>query len=113
VALGVAGLVQLKQVEHLADLVVELRRVTHPGFAVEPVAAQSSDSLDDEPRELLCECGDDSCIEAILVSRADYEVAMGHPGHYLVNSDHSDGTGIQVLMARDGYSIVEYQQSSG
>jgi hypothetical protein len=73
-----------------------------------------SDSwFDDEPRELLCECGDESCIEAILVSRADYEVAMGHPGHYLVNSDHSDGTGIQVLMARDGYSIVEYQQSSG
>jgi hypothetical protein len=60
-----------------------------------------SDSwFDDEPRELLCECGDESCIEAILVSRADYEVAMGHPGHYLVNSDHSDGTGIQVLMAR-------------
>ena len=73
-----------------------------------------SDSwFDDEPRELLCECGDESCIEAILVSRADYEVAMGHPGHYLVNSDHSDETGIQVLMARDGYSIVQYQQSSG
>ena len=33
--------------------------------------------------------------------------------HYLVNSDHSDETGIQVLMARDGYSIVEYQQNSG
>jgi hypothetical protein len=45
VALGVAGLVQLKRVEHLANLVVELRRVTHPGFAVEPVAAPSSDSL--------------------------------------------------------------------
>ena len=46
-----------------------------------------SDSwFDDEPRELLCECGDESCIEAILVSRADYEVAMEHPGHYLVNS---------------------------
>jgi hypothetical protein len=73
-----------------------------------------SDSwFDDEPRELLCECGDDSCIEAILVSRADYEVAMGHPGHYLVASDHSDETGIQVLTARDGYLIVEYQQSSG
>jgi hypothetical protein len=73
-----------------------------------------SDSwFDDEPRELLCECGDESCIEAILVSRADYEVAMGHPGHYLVASDHSDETGIQVLTARDGYLIVEYQQSSG
>jgi hypothetical protein len=73
-----------------------------------------SDSwLDDEPRELLCECGDESCIEAILVSRADYEVAMGRPGRYLVNSDHGDETGIRVLMTRGGYSIVEYPQSSG
>ena len=68
---------------------------------------------DNEPRELLCECGDESCIEAILVTRADYEVAMEHPRRYLVNSDHSDETGIQVLTNRDGYSIVEYQQSAG
>ena len=72
-----------------------------------------SDSwFEDEPRELLCECGDESCIDAILVSRADYEVAMEHPGHYLVNADHGDETGIRVLMTRDGYSIVEYPHSS-
>ena len=66
----------------------------------------------DEPRELLCECGDESCIDAILVSRADYEVAMKHPGRYLVNADHGDDTGVRVLTTRDGYSIVEYPQSS-
>jgi hypothetical protein len=73
-----------------------------------------SDSwFDDEPRELLCECGDESCIEAILVTRADYEVALEQPGRYLVTSDHGDERGVTFLMARDGYSIVEYQQSSG
>jgi hypothetical protein len=72
-----------------------------------------SDSwFDDEPRELLCECGDESCIEAILVSRTDYEVAMGHPGRYLVNADHGEEAEIHVLMTRDGYSIVEYRPTS-
>ncbi len=74
----------------------------------ERINGLSESWFDDEPRELLCECGDESCIEAILVTRADYEVAMGRPGHYLVNSDHGDETGIRVLMTRDGYSIVEY-----
>ena len=73
-----------------------------------------SDSwFDDEPRELLCECGDESCIEAILVTRADYEVAMGRagpvPGHF--GPLRRDGR--PLLMTRDGYSIVEYGQSSG
>jgi hypothetical protein len=79
----------------------------------EHITGLSDSWFDDEPRELLCECGDESCIEAILVSRADYEVAMEHPRRYLVNSDHNDETGIQVLMTRDGYSIVEYQPSAG
>jgi hypothetical protein len=73
-----------------------------------------SDSwFEDEPRELLCECGDESCIEAILVMRADYEAAQERPGRYLVNADHGDGTGVSVLKARDGYSIVEYPPSTG
>ena len=63
---------------------------------------------DNEPRELLCECGDESCIEAILVTRADYEVALKQPGRYLVTSDHGDERGVTFLMTRDGYSIVEY-----
>ena len=69
--------------------------------------------FDDEPRELLCECGDESCVEAILVSRPDYEVAMEHPGHYLVTADHGGESGVTVLMSRDGYSIVEYQLRTG
>ena len=73
-----------------------------------------SDSwADDEPRELLCECGDKGCIEAILVTRADYEVALDRPGSYLVTSAHRDETGITLLMTRDGYSIVEYPKSPG
>jgi hypothetical protein len=64
---------------------------------------------DDSPRELLCECGDESCIEAILVLRADYEAAAWKPGRYLVDSKHGDERGVNVLMTRDGYSIVEYQ----
>jgi len=68
---------------------------------------------DDEPRELLCECGDESCIEAILVTRADYEVALELPGRYLVTSAHGKETGVTPIMNRDGYSIVEYRPIAG
>jgi hypothetical protein len=78
----------------------------------ERITGLSDSWFDGEPRELLCECGDGSCIEAILVTRGDYEVALDQPGRYLVNSDHSDEPGIRVLMKRDGYSIVEYRQDS-
>ncbi len=57
--LGVAGLVQLEQVEHFADLVVELRRVTHPGFPVKRVAASASDALTSH-EAAFHEVGDDS-----------------------------------------------------
>ena len=67
---------------------------------------------DDEPRELLCECANESCIEAILVTREDYEVALEYPGRYLVTSDHGEETGV-TLLNRDGYSIVEYRPSAG
>jgi hypothetical protein len=67
--------------------------------------------LDGEPRELLCECGDDGCIEAILVTRADYEAAREQSGRYVVTSEHDGETGVSVLMTRDRYSIVEYQES--
>jgi hypothetical protein len=63
----------------------------------------------DEPRELLCECGDEGCIEGILVTRADYEAASRQPGRYLVDSGHRGEGGVSVLMSRDGYSIVEYR----
>ena len=67
---------------------------------------------DEEPHELLCECGDEGCIEGIFVTRGDYEAALRQPGRYLVDSDHGDDPGVTVLMSRDGYSIVEYQENS-
>jgi hypothetical protein len=65
----------------------------------------------DEPREFLCECGDEGCIEAILVTRTDYEAAREQSGRHVVTSDHRDETGVSVLMTRGGYSIVEYRRT--
>jgi hypothetical protein len=65
-----------------------------------------------EPRELLCECGDEACIAAILVTRADFQAARKRPRGYLVDSKHGGDGATSVVEARDGYSIVEYQESS-
>ena len=57
--LGVAGFVQLEQVQHLADLVIELRRVAHPRLSVERVAASPPDPLTGH-KAALQEVGNDS-----------------------------------------------------
>jgi hypothetical protein len=66
---------------------------------------------DGEPRELLCECGDEGCIEAILVTRADYQTARKRPRRYLVASKHDGEAATTLVAARDGYSIVHYKES--
>jgi hypothetical protein len=75
----------------------------------ERIAELSDSWLDGEPRELLCECGDESCIQQIPVTRADYEAAREHVGHYLITSDHGADAGTNVRMTREEYSIVEYR----
>jgi hypothetical protein len=75
----------------------------------ERIADLSDSWLDGEPREFLCECGDESCIEVILVPRADYQVVREHSGRYLITSDHGDDAGTKARRTRDGYSIVEYR----
>ena len=64
-----------------------------------------------EPRELLCECGDEGCIEAILVTRADYQAARKRSSRYLVASKHDHEAATTLVTARDGYSIVRYKES--
>jgi hypothetical protein len=72
-----------------------------------------SDSWSDgEPREFLCECGDEGCIQVIPVTRADYQAAREHPGRYLITSDHGADAGTKVRTRRDRYTIVEYRTST-
>jgi hypothetical protein len=75
--------------------------------------ADLSDSWNDgDPREFLCECGDEACIQVIPVTRADYQAAREHSGRYLITSDHGEDAGTQVRTKRDRYSIVEYRTST-
>jgi hypothetical protein len=67
---------------------------------------------DGEAREVLCECGDRGCIEAILVTQADYRAARKHPSRYLVTADHGTEAKTRLLTTRDGYSVVEYGESA-
>jgi hypothetical protein len=67
--------------------------------------------VDGERRELLCECGDDGCIEAILVMAADFHEARSRPSRFLVTSNHGREAGTELLLTRDGYAIVDYGES--
>jgi hypothetical protein len=66
---------------------------------------------ENEPRELLCECGDADCIEPIVMTRADFAAARQQPGRYMVTRHHVDKAGISVLTTQGGYSLVEYRPS--
>ena len=74
----------------------------------ERIAELSDSWLDGEPREFLCECGDESCTQVILVTRAEYQAVREQFGRYLITSDHGDDAGTKLRTRRDGYSIVEY-----
>lgn len=69
--------------------------------------------LDSEARELVCECGDPSCTEAIAVARSDYEEARKRPALFLVAAEHvGDDPDAKVLEAGDGYAMIEYQDAA-
>ena len=67
--------------------------------------------LERESQELLCECGDSTCMATIAVVRADFQAVEDQPGRFLLASRHADDAGTRILACRDGYLTVEFVES--
>ena len=44
--------------------------------------------LEEEPLDLVCECGDPGCVERISISRKEYEQLRANPTHFAVFPGH-------------------------
>jgi hypothetical protein len=62
--------------------------------------------LEDQPLDLVCECGDPTCVERITMSHEEYEELRSDPMHFAVYPGHEESDVEDILERRRGYDIV-------
>jgi hypothetical protein len=62
--------------------------------------------LREQPLDLICECGDESCRERISMTHAEYEEVRSDPRQFAVFPGHEYGDVEDVVARRQGYDIV-------
>src|SRR5262249_35582109 len=57
----------------------------------------------------LCECGDQHCLEIVMLSLVDYERVREHPSRFVLVAGHEDAEADyeRIIEAENGYAIVE------
>jgi hypothetical protein len=66
----------------------------------------STFDLTSEPLDLICECGDATCVERISLSRDEYERVRSNAHHFAVASGHVAPDVEKVVESRPGYDVV-------
>jgi hypothetical protein len=59
-----------------------------------------------EPLDLICECGDASCVERISLTPAEYEELRSDAHHFAVAPGHEEPDVETVIARRGAYVIV-------
>jgi hypothetical protein len=62
--------------------------------------------LKGEPLDLVCECGDATCVERITMSPAEYEQLRSNAHHFAVYSGHEIPEVEEVIARMKGYNVV-------
>jgi hypothetical protein len=62
--------------------------------------------LQEEPLDLVCECGDADCVRRISMTRAEYEEIRSDPRQFAVHPGHEYPDVEEVIERRKGYDIV-------
>ena len=62
--------------------------------------------LEEQPLDLVCECGDPACAERISMSRGEYEQVRADPTHFAVFPGHELIDFEDVVDRRGSYNIV-------
>lgn len=63
----------------------------------------------------VCECGDPSCKESVMLSISEYEQIRSHPTWFLLVAGHEDEKASyeRIVEAERGYAVVEKVGSAG
>lgn len=78
------------------------RRVNN---AVEEVVAARNTVADE--LTIICECGDETCVEEFTVTLVEYEALRAQPTRFAVRPGHDGPPTERVVEQRDDYWVVE------
>ena len=59
-----------------------------------------------DERSIVCECGNETCIEQISISPKDYEAVRADPAQFVVVPGHEVPDVEEVVARVDGYAVV-------
>jgi hypothetical protein len=62
--------------------------------------------IQSQPLDLICECGDASCVDRIRMTRQEYEQVRADPRLFAVYPGHDDAGVDEVVERREGYDVV-------
>ncbi len=62
--------------------------------------------LDDQPLDLVCECGDPTCVERISMSREAYERLRSDATHFAVFPGHEEFDVESIVDRMGAYDVV-------
>ncbi len=63
--------------------------------------------VEDEPLELLCECGNGGCFERIRMSTDDYRELRSDPARFAIVPGHDEPAVERVVERRGGYDVMQ------
>ena len=63
-----------------------------------------------QPLDLVCECGDGSCLQRITMTHAEYEELRSDSHRFAVYPGHESPDLEQVVDRREGYDIVQKEE---
>jgi hypothetical protein len=67
-------------------------------------------NLTQEPLDMICECGDATCVDRITINREEYERVRADPHLFVVASGHEVPDVEDVVARRPGYEIVRKRE---
>ena len=62
--------------------------------------------LGDQPLNLVCECGDPTCVQHITLTKGEYEAVRADPTHFAVFPGHEIPDVEEVVEKRNGYDVI-------
>jgi hypothetical protein len=68
--------------------------------------AAASFGLGNQPLNLVCECGDPTCVAQISMTRSEYEALRAEPTHFAVAPGHEIADVEEIIEKREGYDVI-------
>jgi hypothetical protein len=83
---------------------MHVRQVLRRGNLLIARAAEAEPNVE---VRFICECVNDFCLEAVLMTPRDFRVLTEAPGRFVISDGHEEPTEEEVVAEGPGYTVVE------